>query len=241
MVQCQRLGSNKTCWDEPRGDRHHQDEDRHGARECDSEEKEQEQARDCEHHVDETHEQRVDPAAEEPGDGSPEDTKERCDQRCRDTDLERRLAADHQPADDIEAVLISTEQVARTRSQLCVVQVHRRLVRVVDQRTDEAEQGHEDDDAEADDRKTVLDKDVEREPPDTLGLVCRCDVLNLSRLLLRDRWRLQRNGDASGLVQCAHALRYLTRGSAIAYMMSAISEPRTVAKPVTTMTPRMIG
>ena len=107
-------------------------------------------------------------------------------------------------------------------------------------RPHEAEQDHEHDDADADHGEAVLHEDVERQPPDALCLESRSDILDLARLFLGWAGR-NREGDGLRLIQGAHARRYLTRGSAIAYMTSAMSEPSTVAKPVTTMTPRMIG
>jgi len=236
----QRLSAHETGRDEPGGDRDHEDEGEDVAWECDGEEQQQEQRWDGKHDVDETHQQVVYPSAEEACDGAPEDTEYGRDQGRGDADLERGLAADHQTPDDVEAVLVGAERVRVRRRQEFICEIGGRLIRVVEERPHEAEQHHEHDDPDAHDGEPVLHEDVESKPPDALSLKGWNDILHLPRLLLRGSAR-KREGDGLRLIQRAHARRYLTRGSAIAYMTSAMSEPRTVAKPVTTMTPRMIG
>ena len=58
----------------------------------------------------------------------------------REAELQRGLAAHHQPAEDVDPVLIGAERMAGRRRQVGKAQVDGSLVRPVDQRPDEAEQ-----------------------------------------------------------------------------------------------------
>ncbi len=54
---------------------------------------------------------RVDEAADEAGDGAVEGSDHDRDHRGEGADLERRLAADHDPAELVEAVLVGAERM----------------------------------------------------------------------------------------------------------------------------------
>ena len=86
-------------------------------------------------------------------------------------DLDRALAALHQPAQDVEAVVVRAEQMAAEGRVVAVDYVGVDLVGVVKKRPDEAEQHHEDHDDHTDDRKLVLGKRAEHKLRDAALLV----------------------------------------------------------------------
>ena len=59
--------------------------------------------------------------------------------RDREAELQRRLAADHQAAEDVVAVAVGAERVPRAGRQGGAVELHRHLVGVVEQRPEVAE------------------------------------------------------------------------------------------------------
>ena len=103
-----------------------------------------EEERNRQQDVDEAHQHRVDEAAGEPGERSVERPDHRRDERGEEADLERRLAAEHDPAELVEAVVVGAEQVAAARRGSLSSGFVSTLVRVVDERPDEAEEHEED-------------------------------------------------------------------------------------------------
>ena len=83
---------------------------------------------------------RVDQAAEVPGDRPPERAEHDRDRGRAEADLERRLPADHQPAELVVADVVGAERVIPARRQCRLFDVSVDLVGVVDERADEAEE-----------------------------------------------------------------------------------------------------
>ena len=75
-------------------------------------------------------------------------------------DLQGDLAAGHEPAEDVVAVLVGAERMPGARGQVLVCQVHVHLVGVVEQRPDEAEPEDQHEQHHADDREPVLEEDL---------------------------------------------------------------------------------
>ena len=102
-----------------------------------------EQVRDRQQDVDEPHHHAVDEPGRQTRDRTPQGADHRRDRRREEADLERRLAAQHDPAELVEAVVVGPEQVRAARRQVGGQRVDDGLVGVVDERPDEAEQDEE--------------------------------------------------------------------------------------------------
>ena len=165
-AQRQRLTAHEPRGHEPRREADDEDQDRERRVEDHGQRDQQEEQRDREQHVDDPHHQRVDPAAEEAGDRAEQDADHRGDHRRCEPDLERHLAAVHEPAEDVEAGAVGAERVLPARGRVLGREEQRGLrvglVGVVQERADPAEQHDEDDHADADHGEPVLDEDPER-------------------------------------------------------------------------------
>ena len=155
------------------------------------------------------------------------------DERREEADRERRLAALHDPAELVKAGLVGAERMSAARRQIGGSEVRRRLVGVVDERSEEAEEEEEDDDPDTDDRELVVHELAQSELPaarEDLNLAAlrhlrrrevEADLAGLAR-------EIGHQGGRVDLVELAHSL---TRGSATVIEMSASRLPRTVRIP----------
>jgi hypothetical protein len=121
----------------------------------------QEERRDGQHRVDDAHHDRVEHAAEVPGDRAPEHTDDGGKRRRRDADLQGDLARYHQPPEHVVAVAVGAQGVIRARWHVLDREVHMDLVGVVKERPDETEREDRDEYRHAGDRELVLQEHVQ--------------------------------------------------------------------------------
>ncbi len=124
-----------------------------------------EQERHGQQDVDDTHHDGVDDAADQAGHGAPQGADDAGDEGGQEADLQRGLATEHDPAEDVEAVVIGAEGVARLGPHVGVVQVRNGLLGVVEHRAQEAEQHEEHQDADTGHRQLVAGELLEGELP----------------------------------------------------------------------------
>jgi hypothetical protein len=86
-----------------------------------------------------------------------------------ETDLDRALAGLHETAEDVEPVRVGAQREAAAWPEVLVQHVDRALVRVVDQRPDEAEDDERHDEDRADDRQLVLREGPQHQHPRAAG------------------------------------------------------------------------
>ena len=79
-----------------------------------------------------------------PGDRTVEQADHRSCDADREAELQRGLAAHHQPAEHVDPVLVGAQRIPRAQVGLfCEAQAHRYLVGAIEQRPHEAEQGQQ--------------------------------------------------------------------------------------------------
>ncbi len=128
-----------------------------------------EQERNGQEDVDDAHHRRVDNAAGQPGDRTPQHADHDADGRGGEPDLERGLAALHQQGELVEALVVGPEREARACGGRSVwTQVGVDGVAVIEERAEEAEHHEEQQDPDSDYGELVLRELAEREPPAAL-------------------------------------------------------------------------
>ena len=119
-------------------------------------EQKKEQRRDGEDRVDDPHHGPVNHPAGEAGYRPPDGAEAGGEHRHGQCDDQCGLATRHQPADDVVAGVIRSEQVLQAGSPIRDRHVRLYLVGVVNERADEAEQHEEHDDPDPDDSQPVF-------------------------------------------------------------------------------------
>jgi hypothetical protein len=179
--------------------------------------------------IDNSHHEGVDPAADESRQRAVDDPDDRGHDGGGESDNQRSLATKHEAAQHVESGVVGAERGTLARWGV-LRGAERRLgiglIRVVQQRSDEAEDDEEDDDEQSDDGQFVLDedpKDLSPHSPDrrgftSLGCSCRVDgrqdVAQRSGDGLLDR--SVGNGGWAPFVRRRHVLPKRIRGSATA-------------------------
>jgi hypothetical protein len=138
--QGQHLGSDQPADIRPGQQRQQENDRRKVQREHAGHDQQQDERGHSEQGVDDPHQEGVNDAADHAGDRPVESTDHRAGNGNREPELQRRLTADHQPAEYVDPVLVGAERVAVAGRQVLQAQVDRGLVRAVDQRPDKAEQ-----------------------------------------------------------------------------------------------------
>src|SRR6202044_70886 len=152
------------------------------------------------------------------------------EQRDRQGDLQRALAAGHQPAQNVVAVAVGAERVPRTRRQVRGLDVRVDLIGVVNERAQEAADHEGRDQGQAGQAQAVPGKGPERGPAAAPG----------GRRVRSGRaGRLSQRPGAQALSHLAPS--YRTLGSRIAYARSAHRFPATVTTPTSTVMPSSTG
>src|SRR6185437_11747075 len=234
-AQAQRLTADQPGHAEPVEHRDDEDHDERARAEDHRQDDDDHDVRDREAGVDDAHQERVDRTADEPGEGSVQGADEDRHDSGGDPDLQGGLAADHQPADLVIAEVVAAEQVLSARRAQGLAQVRVYLIGVVDVRAHEAEQHHEDDHAEADQRELVLGEDLPAPPQQAVRLTGGGGRVDRP-------WRCFWQERGAGLASIAgprndsHQL-YLTLGSSTAYPMSASRFPTIVASVAMSVNP----
>jgi hypothetical protein len=161
-------------------------ERQHGSPEPDRDDEHHEQDRDRQQDIDDAHQRRIDESADQPGNRTVERAHDNRDDRGQETDLQRGLAAAHELAEDVDALVVGTERMTSSGRQVRLVQVGGQHVGVIDERPGEAEQYEEDQHRHADDRQPVA-----RELPDTQPPAApdRADLTALRQRRNFEQWR----------------------------------------------------
>jgi biotin/methionine sulfoxide reductase len=182
----------------PRQHGQDRDDDREAEREHAGHDDQQDEGGHGQHGVDDAHHEGV----HDPADHSGDRAVEQADQGGRDadgeTELERRLAAGHQPAEHVDPVLVGAQRVTGPRRAVLDGQAHRDLVGVVEQRAHEAEQGQQHDDAGPGHGPSVL----QQRPQAELGAGGGGDLAAFGRQGTARRGRISRGGRG---VRCGHS------------------------------------
>jgi uncharacterized membrane protein YccC len=158
------LAPDETGRAQPGQRRQEQDDHQQVRREDRHQDEQQDQRRQGQERVDHAHHDHVDDAARPAGDRAVEGADHRRGDGHGETELKGRLAADHQPAEDVVTVPVRAERMAAPRRQGGVVEVHRYLVGVVEQRAQEAERDQHQHDGRADLRPAIAGPDAEGGP-----------------------------------------------------------------------------